>query len=264
MLAFAVSNHRAEVEWLAWDDPQVDWASWDVLVLRSTWNYLHHADVFSAWISHVGRTTRIYNGAEIVRWNLHKKYLVELAEKGLPVIPTQLVAAQENADLEEIMDRHGWDRAVIKPAVSAGSFGTKVVQRDDLEEGQRFLRTMILRRDMMVQPYVKSVEGYGERSLIWIDGKFTHAIRKSPRFSGDREDISGPFPMAEDELAVALKILQAVEGDLLYGRVDLARDEKNAPMLMELELIEPSLFLQKYTPALDRLARGIVARASLV
>jgi hypothetical protein len=112
----------------------------------------------------------------------------------------------------------------------------------------------------MVQPYVASVDGYGERSLVWIDGELTHAMRKTPRFVGDAERIDGPFPIADDERAVAEAALAPVAARILYGRVDLARDADGRPMVMELELVEPSLFLARHPPALARFVAA-VARA---
>jgi hypothetical protein len=150
---------------------------------------------------------------------------------------------------------------VIKPAISAGSFGTQKVDPSVLEEGQRFLESMLEERDMMIQPYVESVDHYGERALVSIDGELTHAVRKSPRFSTDAEQVSAALPIADDERALAMRILMGAARGALYGRVDLARDERGAPMVMELELIEPSLFLLQHPAALSRLARAILSRA---
>jgi hypothetical protein len=105
-----------------------------------------------------------------------------------------------------------------------------------------------------------SVDDYGERSLVWIDGELSHAIRKSPRFTGDAETVTGPFPIAPEEREVALAALAPIADQILYGRVDLARDPSGQPMVMELELVEPSLFFAKHPPAADRFVLALLRR----
>lgn len=246
---------------IAWDDPADGCAAAKLVVIRSTWNYLHHYQEFLSWCDRVG--PRLLNPPAVVRWNIHKSYLLELAQRGHSVVPTELIAQGAPADLGEILGRRGWANAVVKPAVSAGSFSTRKVSRSALgPEARAAFEALVAERDVLVQPYVRSVEGYGERSLIMIDGQITHAIRKSPRFEGSEESVSGPLPIAPDERRAATGILEVgkEKGPLLYGRVDLARDDAGTPMLMELELIEPSLFLDKSSEALDRLSRAILAK----
>lgn len=256
LLSDAVSREGVVAEWVAWNDPDVDWSRFSRLVIRATWDYYRHEDAFLRWVD--ARGPRLENPADIVRWNAHKSYLNELEAEGVPTVPTEIVRRGAGVSLAEICGKRGWDRVVIKPAVSAGSFQTRRFETQQREEAEDFLARA--ERDMMVQPYVPSVEGYGERSLIWIDGAFTHAMRKTARFLGDPERVEGPLAIAEDELEVARRALAPREARLLYGRVDLARDRANRPMVMELELIEPSLFLAQHPPALDRLAKAIKKR----
>ena len=157
---------------------------------------------------------------------------------------------------------------MIKPAVSAGSFRTLRVRRAELERGQAHLDLVLADQDALVQPYLPSVEDYGERALVWIDGALTHAVRKSARFSGDPQRVSDAVAIAPDEAALAERILARLPdvanlpdpAPLLYARIDLARDAGGRPCLMELELIEPSLFLTRSPQALARLAAGIRTR----
>jgi hypothetical protein len=251
--ALAAIGVRAQTR--AWDDRTVDWSAARLCVLRSTWNYVQHHDAFLAWIDRVSTSTRLWNPAAVVRWNTHKGYLLELAAQGLPVIPTRLVPRGAGASLAELA--RDWPDLVIKPAVSAGSFGTIRVGRDRLDEGQRHLDGWGAGRDMLVQPYLPSVETYGERACVWIDGAFTHAIRKGARFSGDGERVSEALPLADDERDVAERVLAAAPRPLLYARVDLARDDEGRALLMELELVEPSLYVDRAPEACARLARAI-------
>jgi glutathione synthase/RimK-type ligase-like ATP-grasp enzyme len=227
-------------------------------VLRSTWNYFAHHQPFLAWAERCAALTPLWNPPPVIRWNSHKGYLRALEAAGLPVVPTRLYPRGATASLEEAAGDRA--RVVIKPAVSAGSFCTIRVGRDEFSRGQAFLEAALVERDMLVQPYFPSVEAHGERSLIWIDGAFTHEIRKAARFTGDQERISAAAELGRPELAVAEQVLAAAPGPLLYARVDLARDEAGKPHLMELELIEPSLFFAAHPPAADRLAAALAAR----
>ncbi|HXU83665.1 MAG TPA: hypothetical protein VN914_19865, partial [Polyangia bacterium] len=125
------------------------------------------------------------------------------------------------------------------------------------ERGQAHLEALATTRDMLVQPYFQSVHAHGERAVVWIDGEFTHEVRKTPRFTGDEEAISPGEPVAAAEREVAEAVLAAAPRPLLYARVDLARDEAGHPHLMELELIEPSLFFYKFAPAAAVMAAAI-------
>jgi hypothetical protein len=173
------------------------------------------------------------------------------------VVPTVLLERGSSGRLADIMRANGWRRAVVKPAVSAASYQTLEVTDVNASEGEAHLRAVLAERDALVQPYVASVEDYGERAVTWIDGRFTHAVRKSPRFAEDEESVSEAVPIAPDELSAAESALAAVDGPLMYGRVDLARDDRGEPMVMEMELIEPSLYLLQHGPALERLVAAI-------
>ncbi len=261
-LVAALEREGAHVEVPAWDDPKVAWASFNVAVIRSTWNYHHHSEAFLAWVERAAAATRLYNPGEVVRWNAHKSYLLELAARGVPVVPTVLLARGKRAHLAELCSERGWCDVVVKPAVSAGSYQT--LRARVPAAGQEHLERVLAERDALVQPYQSSVEAYGERSLVYIDGVITHAVRKTPRFLHDEEDVSAELPITDDERAVAAQALAAAPGPVLYGRVDLARDDHGQPHLMELELIEPSLFLLQHEPALQRFAHAIVQRARTV
>ena len=254
----------------AWDDPTVDWGAARACVVRSTWNYVRHCDAFLDWAARCAAATQLWNPLPVVRWNSHKGYLGELGRAGLPVVPTRLCLRGQpgaaGSDLAALAA--GWDQVVIKPAISAGSFRTLRIGPHELDRGQQHLDLVRSEQDALVQPYLSSVEDYGERALVWIDGALTHAVRKSPRFAGDAQRVSGAVAIAPDEAALAERILAHVSAQrgwpapapLLYARVDLARDADGRPCLMELELIEPSLFLTRCPEALARLAAAIAAR----
>jgi len=262
-LAAALTAHGFAAELVAWDDPTIDWDAPIPTILRSTWNYAHDIAGFLAWIDRVSETSPLWNPADVVRGNVHKRYLLELAARGVPVVPTRIVERGATAELAELAAELGSPRLVIKPEVGAGSLGTRVFTiggADADPTPHAHLAALTARGAALVQPYVTSVDGYGERSLVWIDGELSHAIRKAPRFAGDVERIEGPFPIAGDERAVAEAALAPVVDRILYGRVDLARDDAGQPMVMELELVEPSLFFSRQPGSADRYVAGLRRR----
>jgi len=257
LLAADLEPHLA-----AWDDPGVDWSAARLVVIRSTWDYFHRREAFVEWAGRVGEQADLWNPTPVVEWNSHKFYLSLLAAEEVPVVPTAHLFKGGKATLLDVLEKTGWRRLVIKPAVSASSHRTLLVTAANLPEGERHFETLLADGDVLVQPYVTSVEDYGERAIIWIDGEFTHSVRKSPRFAEDEESVSDALPIAGDELEVARAALSQVKEPLLYARVDMARDPAGYPMVMELELIEPSLYLLQSPAALERLVDGIKARLS--
>ena len=252
-LAEALARAGIEAALVAWDDPDADWDAPVATILRSTWNYALDVTRFLAWIDRVAAVGPLFNPRKVVHDNVHKRYLLALAARGVPVVPTTLVERGGTCDLAAISDR-----IVIKPEVGAGSLDAGVFVPSD-PAAAAHLASLTARGAALVQPYLPSVEGYGERSIIMIDGELGHAIRKTPRFSGDREQVTGPFEIAADERAVAIAAL-APHGDLLYGRVDLARDNSGHPMVMELELVEPSLFFAYLPGSADRFVAALRRR----
>ena len=262
-LAAALRAAGIEAELLAWDDPTVDWDRPIPTILRSTWNYALDVGGFLTWIDRIASIAPLWNPREIVHGNVHKRYLVELAARGVGVVPTTIVERGGTIDLGEIAARYGTPKLVIKPEVGAGSLGTRVFTIGGPHTNptpHSHLAALTARGAALVQPYLASVDGYGERSLVWIDGALSHAIRKTPRFTGDSERIDGPHPIADDERALAEAALAPFADRILYGRVDLARDEADRPVVMELELVEPSLFFSRQPGSADRFVAGLRER----
>jgi len=282
-------------EMLAWDDPGAPRpGAFDLCVLRSCWNYFRAPEAFLAWCAEAAGASRLLNPLPVVRWNLHKRYLLELEAAGVPVVPTVLLERGAAADLAALSGERGWRDVVVKPAVSAASFQTRRFRPGETRAGQAFLAALLAERDALVQPYLASAEGSGERAVVWIDGDVRHAVRKSPRLAGEDERVSEAVPIAPAEREVAERAIELVlrrswredrpgpagaagrsiergagqprgltggAGGLLYARVDLLPDEAGALRVSELELIEPSLFLLQSPPALERLVRAIAREA---
>jgi hypothetical protein len=251
----------ATCDLLPWDDPSRDPAAFDLVVVRSTWNYPRDPDGFRAWIDRAASATRVLNPPAILRWNLHKRYLLELESGGVPIVPTLFVDRFARIDLRAALRARGWDDVVVKPAVSAASYRTRRFDRGALDEAEKFLAGLIAERDAMVQPYLPSVETHPERSVMWIDGLVTHAVEKMPRLAGAHEDVSGARGVEDEERDLVARALAGRTEGLLYARADFMRDLDGRSVLSELELLEPSLFLLQHPPALARLAAAIIGAA---
>lgn len=259
-LLAALRRAGAEAELIAWDAGESA-SGFDLCVLRSTWDYYHEPERFLDWVDRVAAETRLLNPAPVVHWNAHKSYLRKLASQGVPIIPTEFVERGGCVQLIELLDQHGWDDVVIKPSVSAASYGTRRFSRQEAEAGQAFLDEIAIQRDMMIQRYMPEVDGTGERCLVWIDGEVTHAIRKEPRFAGGVERISEALPVSAAEREFAARTMRGFKDRCLYGRIDVMQDESGEMRLSELELIEPSLFLLQHAPAMERLVSAIIREA---
>jgi glutathione synthase/RimK-type ligase-like ATP-grasp enzyme len=255
LLEGALARRGLRVATLAWDDAGVDWSAARLVVLRSTWNYPHRPQEFLEWVEGTARKTGLRNSPAVVHANIHKSYLLELERRAIPVVPTRLLRRGSAVSLREVAGE--WTTVVVKPAVSAASLDTLRVERGDAG-GEAHLRRLLSTRDVLVQPYLRSVEGVGERALVCIDGQLTHAVRKHPRFAAEDESVSAALPIDEDERRLAEAALSTAPEPLLYARVDVARGPDGRPLVMELELIEPSLFLMQHPPALERFADAIL------
>jgi hypothetical protein len=260
LLLTALRARGIDARMAAWNDPTEDWAAPVPTVIRSTWDYFHEVPRFVSWAETAGAAAPMWNGPGIVRWNVHKGYLNELRRRGHAVVPTELVPRGWQGSLARLCAMRGWRDIVVKPAASAASFGTARFADPGTEAAARHFAARVHAGDTLVQPYVPSVEAYGERSIVWVDGALTHAVRKTPRFGGEDEQVSMALPIAADERHAAEAVLAPWTGELLYARVDLARDVDGTLMVMELELIEPSLFLAQHPPALERLVAGLARR----
>lgn len=257
-LLAALRASGLSAESLAWDDASAPFETARLLLLRATWNYSLQPERFANWIDDVASRTALWNPPRVVRWNLHKRYLLDLAQHGVPVVATELVPRGSRITLAELCARRGWDDVVVKPAIAAGSRATARVGRDAFGgTGEAHFAALREQEDVLVQPYLPGVEGYGERSLVWIAGEVTHAVRKERRLAGDAESVSSTaLSITDAEHALAERAVAAAPGPLLYARVDMA-PSPNGPVLMELELIEPSLFFAQSPHAQERMVRAV-------
>ncbi|WP_062518024.1 ATP-grasp domain-containing protein [Demequina gelatinilytica] len=248
----ALLPHLPEAALVAWDDPAVDWAGFDVAILRSTWNYHDDLDGFLAWARHASSLTRLLNPVDTVAWNTDKRYLADLAAAGFPVVPTTFVAPGDAVPDDAVVGLGG--HLVVKPSVGAGSNGARLFDGDAAGAAAHVAALHAQGKVAMIQPYLAEVDTTGETALVYLGGRFSHAARKGAILSRDMSFDTGLYADEEitsatataAERALADSLVAALPGmghpGLAYVRVDLL-PTADGPVVLELELTEPSLFL---------------------
>jgi hypothetical protein len=259
--AFAAAG--VDAAWAVWDDPQVDWAARDLVVIRETWDYPEALGAFLSWVDRVGSTGRLVNEARVVRWNHHKRYLLDLHDEGVAIVPTIVVAqGQGGPGLPE------WPELVVKPAVGVGGDGALRVQAGSRELAAH-LAALDRGGDLLIQPYLASIATEGETSLVMVGGEVLHAVVKHPAAGEFRihEHRGGTYQRVEPtraQLDLAARALAAAEarsgGRAAYARADMASGPAGEPLLMELELIEPSLYLHHAPGGAAAFVDGLLKR----
>lgn len=258
----ALSDLEVEADLVIWDDERVRWSDYDLVVLRSTWDYPTRRSEFLEWTRSL---ERLENPSAVVEYSSDKHYLADLEARGLAIIPSRFSAVGENPDFSfgELVD------FVVKPCVGAGSLNVERYGAGDIARATQHVEALHAEgRDVLIQPYIHGVDTFGERALIFIDGRYSHAMTKGAMlnvaqderdFLYRRERMS--LALGETEaIAFAAEVLASVGmDDLLYARVDLV-PTINGWLVMELELVEPSLFLTFDDAAASSLAAGIAKR----
>lgn len=254
VLINACAQHGIEARPAVWTDETVDWSTYDLVVVRCTWDYhLRHAE-FLDWARRVSAVTTLANSADVLAWNTDKTYLRTLQQAGLPVVPTDWLEPGDAFVVQEVGEY------VVKPAVSAGSRDTNRYRAGDHDEVAAAHATALLAagRTVMVQPYLAKVDTDGETALFFFGGDFSHAVRKGPLLTPAMELVSGAYKeetieprepsVAEREAADRVldslaQLAPASREQMVYARVDLVPGPDGSPVLLELELTEPSMFL---------------------
>lgn len=262
-LSEAIGRQGAQASIVAWDDPTVSWARFDIVVLRSPWDYTQRPQEFLAWCARIGGQTRLLNPIGVVRWNTDKHYLADLDRAGVPVVESVFLEPGAAADAYP-----DYAEFVVKPAIGAGSRDTQRYIRDERTAATAHAQRLLdENRSVLVQPYLHEVDSAGETALVFFNGVFSHAIRKGPLLARGEgptralfaaEHITAREPSAA-EFDVAHRTLAAIPyGTLTYARIDLL-PSADGPKLLELELTEPSLFFESAAGSADRFAAALLS-----
>lgn len=263
-LEAALLGRGVDVAVVDWDDPAASWSGYGLVVVRSTWDYVDRLEEFLSWVDHVDSVTRIANPAAVLRWNTDKRYLLDLAAAGVPTIPTTVVDPGGEVRCPST------NEVVVKPVVSAGARDTERYASGQRSEAEAHAHRLLdAGRSVLIQPYFEGVDEAGETAVVFVAGELSHGFRKGPilrpgtGFVGDlyREEDIGPRRPSGPEMEVARGALAAVPAagprDLLYARADLVPGPGGEPVVLELELTEPSLFHAHAPGSLDRFAAAI-------
>lgn len=274
LLVPALEALGVRVEVADWHDETYDWAAVDLAVVRSAWDYTTQLEGFLRRLEVIEAATRLANPLDVVRWNADKRYLVGLHEAGAPVVPTTVIEPGQRPQVPDGV------ACVVKPTVSAGARDTERFAPDQGPAAVAHAESLLAAgRSVLVQPYVHAIDEAGETGVVYVGDAFSHGFRKGPILGSGAELVEGlyweqeiePREPSPAERAVAERVLDAVADlvpgrtrtDLLYARVDLVPG-RDGPVLMELELIEPSLFLPMSSGGAERAARAIAGLAAAV
>lgn len=245
----------------AWCDPEFDWGSAKAVMFRTTWDYFDRYAEFSVWLKEVSKTCKLINSAELINWNIDKRYLLELRSKGVNVAPTLLLERGSTVNLAQRFAETGWSEAVLKPVVSGAARHTYRISAENAEKHQGILEKLLAEEHMLLQEFLNDIVEFGEISLMFMGGVFTHAIRKIAK-SGDfrvQDDHGGrvvSHDATTEEIAFGESAIAASPELPTYARVDIVRDNSGALSICELELIEPELWFRENPAAADVLAKA--------
>ena len=259
----ALAGLGVQTDAVCWDDARVDWSRYGAIVLRSTWDYFRRIAEFRAWIDRLeAMGAPLWNRPATLRWNTDKRYLSDLAHPNLAPPPGAFFVKGARIDLAALLDARGWTEAVVKPTISADGFSTERASRATAGEDQAVVDAMVARSDVMIQRLVPEIRTGGELSLMFFGGAFSHAVNKQPKRGEFRvqERLGGVISPAVAPVRLvrhATGLLEAAAPDSLYARVDVVVAEDRF-VLMELELVEPSLFLEHAFGAAKAFATAIL------
>jgi glutathione synthase/RimK-type ligase-like ATP-grasp enzyme len=260
--AAALNDLGLRTDAVRWDDSRADWLAYGAVVLRSTWDYHRRVDEFHAWIDRMEAIgARLWNPPRVLRWNSDKRYLARIAHPSLAPPPTAILERGTAINLQALLEARGWDETVLKPAISADGFLTERTSRERAALDQSVLDAMLGRGDVVVQQLMPEIRTNGEISMMFFGGVFSHAVSKRPQAGEFRvqERLGGRIARTDPPPALvehARALLDAHAPGCLYARVDVVATAERF-VLMEVELLEPSLYFEHYPPSARAFALAI-------
>ena len=261
-----LQQRGVRVDEVSWRDPHADWDQYDLAVIRSPWDYQQSYSQFLDVLARIDASrANLQNPLNVVRWNVEKTYLRDLQNSGVTIVPTAWLQSPTADELSNLFQQLKADQVVVKPFIGAGATDTFWLNSDSSPELLQSIETLYEGRLALAQPFVESVLSYGEISLTFFGGEYSHTVLKTPK-TGDfrvQEEHGGIIQCIDPDpeiITFARRSLAAVQSDLLYARVDLVFLANQQPAIMELELIEPSLYLSYDDESPERFADAIEAR----
>jgi glutathione synthase/RimK-type ligase-like ATP-grasp enzyme len=262
LLQEALAQYGLSSTRVDWSRPDVDWSRYRCAVFRTTWDYFDRFDQFKAWLNRVETQTMLCNPATIVRWNMDKHYLADLEARGISVVPSRFVEQGSTTTVADLLDETGWSDAVIKPCVSGAARHTYRVCPANAQMVEPIVQQLLAVESMILQPFQEGIVQQGEDTLMVFGGRYSHAVRKVAK-SGDfrvQDDYGGTvheYHPTSEQVELAERAVSVCQLLPAYGRVDMVCDNQGRLAIMELELIEPELWLRCHPPAATAMAAAI-------
>jgi glutathione synthase/RimK-type ligase-like ATP-grasp enzyme len=268
ILAEYLKQKNISVTVVLWDDQEIDWLKFDAVILRSMWDYFEKPKEFDEWLNRMlAIDCLVLNPVPVVKWNQNKNYFDDFTRKGF-ALPPYFICTQKGISLKSVLEKNGWEKAVVKPAISGGSYNTWVTTRASTMSDEQRFRDLLLSGNVIVQKFVEEIITKGEVSLIFFDKEFSHAICKKAK-AGDfrvQSQFGGTVESVQPEaniISKATEIIRSVNEPLLYGRVDGVIADNGAFLLMELELIEPNLFVATNPKACENFYTALINQLAI-
>jgi glutathione synthase/RimK-type ligase-like ATP-grasp enzyme len=245
-----------------WDNPNINWNDFDYLIFRNTWDYFEKETQFNNWLDQIEKLgIKTLNSVAIIKQNKHKFYLREMERQGVLILPTIFIDKTNTLNLRKLIPSH-WEKAVLKPAFSAGSYQTEVFEIGDIDKINSQYQSIAAEKELLLQEFMPEIQTLGETSFIFFNKKFSHAVNKKPADGDFRIQVQfgGKYSIIHPDAALiakAQKIVDSFSENLLYARVDVIIIE-NELHLMEVECIEPDLYLNLSDGALECFTKAIV------
>ena len=257
--ALTKKNHSATA--VIWDDVSVQWSDFDLLIFRNTWDYYEKQAAFDIWLNKIDALgIKCLNSIKTIQKNKHKFYLKELQNHGTSIIPTVFIDKTTTLDLQKIIPKH-WQKAVIKPAYSGGSYQTMLFDIVDIDVVNKKYQSIAAEKELLLQDFIPEIETVGETSFIFFNKKFSHCVNKMP-IKGDfrvQNQFGGSYTIvhpSQELIDKAQKIVNTFDEDLLYARIDCIVVDNNL-LLMEVECLEPDLYFELFPAAKDKFIEAI-------
>jgi glutathione synthase/RimK-type ligase-like ATP-grasp enzyme len=264
LLVNYLTQKDCTVSAVVWDDAEVNWQQFDVIILRSMWDYFMKPEAFKQWIFKMEQSgVLVLNPLCVIKWNLDKNYFDDFSKKGITMPAYRICKKDEHIILKEILQDNKWSKTVVKPTISGGAYHTWITQLQNVEADEMRFAELLKNGDVIVQQFVEEIQTAGELSLVFFNKKFSHAYRKKARAGDFRVQLQFggtevSFHPDNALLNYAANILHGIDELLLYARVDLVITDDGHFLLMELELIEPVLSFHHHTASCENFYTALV------
>ena len=258
----SLENNGLKVDVTYWNNPSYDWQSTSAILFRTVWDYFENFKEFIIWFESVKTQTQLINSYELIKWNIDKKYLLDLERKKITIVPTTLVAKGTKDQLSIISAKKSLTDIVIKPAISAAAYQTYKIRSEEIIDNEELFASLVEKKDMLIQPYFNEITSFGEASLMIFDGCYSHAILKRAK-QGDfrvQDDFGGTvhdYIPTRNEISFAEEVVSKCSSKPIYARVDIVWDKEKNPYLSELEIFEPELWIRNNPKSADMLANAV-------